>query len=149
MFPSGFFVIHDATACGQNNVTAMRTREREGIRFQFSGRCNGRLDDATNIVFGMLDLPKLTGRQQIVGPLLNIVDWHVEAWWDDTALVKTTGQIDNDFAGTVIVDNFEFADVAVLHHHSQELDDNLRAWAQQNLTFATFLSIVDALQGIG
>ena len=52
---------------------------------------------------------------------------------DDSALVETSGEIDNDFATSVIVDDLELADVAVLHHDGQETGDHLRRGAEQDL----------------
>lgn len=49
----------------------------------------------------------------------------------------------------MIVDDLELANVAVLHHHRQELDDDLGAGPQQHLALAALLRIVDALEGIG
>lgn len=93
--------------------------------------------------------PELTRWQQIVGPFLNVVDWNIEAWRDNTAFVEAAGQVDDNFAGTMVVDDFEFTNVTMFHHDSQKFDDDFGAWAQQNLAFATFLSVVDAFQGIG
>lgn len=93
--------------------------------------------------------PELTRRQQIVGPLLDVVDRHIEARRDDAALVQATGQVDHHLAGPMVVDDLELADVAVLHHHRQELDDDLGARAQQHLALAALLRIVDALERIG
>lgn len=93
--------------------------------------------------------PELTGREQVVGPLLNVDDGHIEPGGDDSALVQATGQVDNDLAGPVVVDDLELANVAVLHHDRQELDDHLGAGTQQDLSLAALLSVVNALEGIG
>jgi len=98
---------------------------------------------------GEHNVAKLTGGQQIIGPLLDVVDGHIETGRDDAALVEATGQVDHDLAGAMIVDDLELADVAVLHHHGEELDDHLGAGTQQHLALATLLRVVDALQGIG
>ena len=37
----------------------------------------------------------------------------------------------------------------MFHHDSQEFDDDFGAWSDQNLTFTTFLSIVDWVKSIG
>ena len=59
----------------------------------------------------------MTRRQKVVGPLLNVADTDIKSGGDDTDFVQTTGQIDNNFAATVIVDFLEFADISVLHHN--------------------------------
>ena len=63
------------------------------------------------------NLPELTRRQKVVGPLLNVADTDIKSGGDDTDFVQTTGQIDNNFAAAVIVDFLEFADISVLHHN--------------------------------
>ena len=45
----------------------------------------------------------------------------------------------------MVVDAFEFADVAVLHHHRQELDDYFGIGADEDLPLATLLGVVDRL----
>lgn len=70
-------------------------------------------------------LPKLTRWQQVLGPGLNLVQDNVESWGNDTTLVEATVQVDNDFASSVIIDNFELTDVTVLHHDGQEFNDDL------------------------
>ena len=89
------------------------------------------------------DVPELTRGQQVVGPLLDVGDSNVKPGRDDATLVESAGEIDDDFAATVVVDDFELADVAVLHHHSQEMGDHLRRGAKENLSLSTLLSIVD------
>lgn len=37
----------------------------------------------------------------------------------------------------------------MFHHNGQEFDDNFGAWSDQHLAFATFLSVVDRVKGIG
>jgi len=67
---------------------------------------------------------ELPGGQEVVCPLFVVPDSNVEAWHDDADLVDASGQVDDDLATTVVVDNLELADVAVLHHHGQESDDD-------------------------
>lgn len=98
---------------------------------------------------GQNNITELTGGQQIVGPLFNVVNGNIETGRDDTALVQATGEVDNNLAGTVVIDDFEFANVTMFHHDSQELDDDFGARAEEDLTFATLFSVVNAFQGIG
>jgi hypothetical protein len=57
---------------------------------------------------------ELTGREQGYDPLLDLVDCHVEPWGDDAALVEASIQLDYDLLRAVIVDDFEFANVALI-----------------------------------
>jgi hypothetical protein len=53
----------------------------------------------------------LTGRKQVGGPLLEIGKLDVETGGDNTALVDTTDELDNDLAGTVVINLLELANV--------------------------------------
>lgn len=135
MFSSGLLVVHDSTAGGQHDVTKTCKQINRISK--------------TNKIPITENSPELTGRQQIVGPLFNVVDRHIETGRNDSAFVQATGQIDDNLAGSMIVDDLELANVSMLHHDRQELDDHLRAGTEQHLTLAAFLGIVDALQGVG
>ena len=109
---SGFFVVHNTSRGGQNDVT------------------------------------KLSGWQQVFSPLFNVSNLDVESWGNDTTLVQSTVQLDNDLTGSVVVDVFEFTNVAVLLHDLQELDDDLGRWSDQDLTLTGLFGVVDGVQSI-
>ena len=79
------------------------------------------------------DSPELPGWQEVVGPLLVIPDSDVEPGHDDADLVDSASQVDDDLATTVVVNDLELADVAVLHHDGQEPHHYLGAGTQQHL----------------
>jgi hypothetical protein len=58
------------------------------------------------------DVAELTRRKQSRAVLLEVADMNVEAGRDDAALVDTAGQVDNDLARAVVVDDLELANVA-------------------------------------
>lgn len=97
---------------------------------------------------GEHDVTKLAGREQIGDPLLNLVDADVEPRGDDTALVETADEVDDDLARAVIINDLELTDVPVALHDLQELDDDLRRWAQQDLALSALLRVGQGLQGI-
>lgn len=97
---------------------------------------------------GQDDVTKLSGRQQVVGPSLNVLDLHVESWRNDTTLVQSTGQLNNNLTRSVVVDVLKLTDVAVLLHNLEELDDHLGRRSDQHLTLAGLLSVVDGVQGV-
>jgi hypothetical protein len=82
---------------------------------------------------GEHQLTELAGRKQVGSQLLNLVQGHVESGRDDTALVQTTEQVDDNLAASVIIDNLEVTNVSVLLHNLQKLDDNLGARTDENL----------------
>ncbi len=87
----------------------------------------------------------MTGWQQVLGPGFDFVEDNVESWGNDTTFVEAAVQVDNDFTSSVIIDNFKFANVAVLHHDGQELNNDLGAWSQQDLTLVSLLGVGDGL----
>ena len=57
------------------------------------------------------DTEATSGEEQ-VDPRLDLVDLNVISWRDNASLVQTTVELNNDLSRTVVVDDFEFADVA-------------------------------------
>lgn len=91
---------------------------------------------------------ELTGWEKVGGPFINLVDADVESWRDDTTLVQTTVQFNDDLASSVVIDDFEFTNVSVFHHNLKKLDDDLGGWSDQDLSLATLFSIADIFQSI-
>ena len=56
-------------------------------------------------------MAELPGREEVGDPLVDLPDGDVEAGGDDTALVDTAGQVDDDLVATVVVDDLELTDV--------------------------------------
>jgi hypothetical protein len=53
-----------------------------------------------------------TGRHESVHPVFDLVERDVESGGDDTALVDSTIELDDDLSRTVVIDVFEFVNVA-------------------------------------
>jgi hypothetical protein len=92
---------------------------------------------------------KLTRGENVCGPAFEVAEGNVESGRDDSTLIDSAEQFDNDLARAMIVDHFKFADVAALLHELEEFDQNLRAGSKQNLTLAFAFGVQDALQGVG
>ncbi len=56
-----------------------------------------------------------TCREQQVDPVFNLCDLHVVAGRNHTSLVQTTVELYDNLSGSVIVDNFELANVACIN----------------------------------
>jgi hypothetical protein len=67
---------------------------------------------------------ELTGRQKVVFPLLHLVFLDIKARADNGALVQTTEQVNNNFAGSVVINNFEFANVTWRQQLIEGFDNN-------------------------
>ncbi|KAF1763329.1 hypothetical protein GCK72_011595 [Caenorhabditis remanei] len=79
---------------------------------------------------GKDEVSELTGWKKSVGVLLQVVKTDVESWRDDGGLVETSGEVDDDLSGAVVVDDLELSDVSVLHHDGQEADDDLEEFIE-------------------
>ena len=77
------------------------------------------------LVGGQDNVTELSGWEDIVDELLEVLELKVESWGDDTALVKSSVEVNDDLSGSTIINDFEFVDVSVLLHLSEELDDDL------------------------
>lgn len=97
---------------------------------------------------GQDNVTELSGWQQVVSPSLDVTNLDVESWGDDTTLVQSTGQLNNDLTGSVVIDVLELTDVTVLLHNLQELDDDLRGWSDQDLTLTGLFGVVDGVQSV-
>lgn len=72
---SGFFMVHDTSRGGQDDVT------------------------------------ELSGWQQVGSPFFNVTNLNVKSWGNNTTLVQSTVQLDDNLTRSVVVNVFEFANV--------------------------------------
>jgi len=79
------------------------------------------------------DIAELSGWKNLVNKFLEILQFEVESWRDDTALVKSTIQVNNNLTISGIINDLEGINVTMLLHDSKELDDNLGDWSDHNL----------------
>lgn len=61
---------------------------------------------------GQNEVTELARGQQVVGPLLDLVNSNVEARRDNGSLVQAAEEVNNNLSGTVVIDNFELTNVA-------------------------------------
>jgi hypothetical protein len=61
---------------------------------------------------GENDVTELTGRKQLDDPLLELGKADVVPWGDNTALVQTAIELNDNLAGPVVIDFGEFPDEA-------------------------------------
>ena len=77
---------------------------------------------------------ELSRGEDLVNKVLEVLELEVETGRDNTALVKTSVELNNNFAISSIIDNFELVDVTVLLHDTEELDQSLGDGSQDNLS---------------
>ena len=86
-----------------------------------------------SLVGGKDDESELSGWEDSWNELLEVLELEVESWGNDTALVQSSVKFNDDLSGSGIIDDFKVADVTMLLHASEELDDNLGHWSKENL----------------
>lgn len=67
---------------------------------------------------------------------------------DHPALVQPAVELDDDLARAVVVDKLKLADVALFEHHREELDDDFRGRAEEDLALAALLGVGERLEGV-
>ncbi len=85
------------------------------------------------LVSGEDNNAELTGGKDSGGELLEILEGEIETGGDNTALVQTTVQVDDDLASASVIDDLELVDVAVSLHDLKELDEDLGDGSKDNL----------------
>ena len=125
---------------------------------------------------GQNDVTERTSGEEQVDPVFDLGQLDVESGRDDSGLVDTTVELNDDLARSVVVNLLELLDVAyrrlfsgsvfifhqiisveissvykltVLLHDSQESDNDLGGRTDENLTLSTLLSVVDVVEAIG
>jgi hypothetical protein len=86
-----------------------------------------------SLVGGKDEESELSGWEDSVGELLESSLSDGESWGDDSALVDSSVQVNNNLSTTSIIDDLEVVDVASLLHLNQELNDDLGDWSKDNL----------------
>jgi len=71
------------------------------------------------------DMSELSGGEDVVSPFLEIRDRNIVTRRDNTAFVDSSNEFNDDLLRSVVIDDFEFTDVSVLLHDSEELEENL------------------------
>jgi len=94
------------------------------------------------------DVTELTRWEKLDDPLLEITEADVVSWGDDTSLVESAVQLNDNLAGSVVIDLLELANVTVLLHDTEELDDDLGGRTDQNLSLSGLLGVVDGIERI-
>jgi len=97
---------------------------------------------------GQDHVSELTGGQELDDPLLEIAETNIVAGGNDTGLVETAVELNHNLAASMIIDFFELADVTVLLHDAEELDDDLGGRADQDLSLPRLLGVVDGVECI-
>ena len=72
----------------------------------------------------------------------------IESGGNHAALVDAADELHDNLSCSVVVNDLQVTNVAVLLHHLQELDDDLGVGPDQDLSLSTLLGIHDVVQAI-
>ena len=92
---------------------------------------------------------ELSWWQNVTCPLFKVGQGQVIAGTDNSALVDSADEFDDNFLGAVIIDNLKLPDVAVGLHEFEELDDEFGDGSDEDLFFAFPFGVDDGLEAIG
>ena len=76
---------------------------------------------------------ELTGWKDSVREVLEVSELEIEVGGDNSALVESSVEVDADLSTTSVINDFVFANVAVLLHDAEEFDQSLGDWSKDNL----------------
>lgn len=65
-----------------------------------------------SLVGGQDDVSELSGWQDLVQDLLVVLELDIKPWGDDSALVDSSVELNDDFAVSLIINDFEFTNVS-------------------------------------
>ena len=94
-------------------------------------------------------MSELSGWEDAVGPFFEVVESHIISRTDNSALVDSADQLNNNLLGSVVIDDLELSDIAIGLHNPKELDDELRDGSDEDLLFSFSLSVDDCPETIG
>ena len=94
------------------------------------------------------DVTELPGREELRLPLLELVQLDVEPRADSDALVEPAKKVDDDLSAPVVINDLKFANIATMHHHLEELDDDFAARPDEDLALTPALGVCDGLEGV-
>lgn len=97
---------------------------------------------------GQHNVTELTRGQEVADPLFHLGQLDVVARADDATLVDATNELDNNLVASVVINDLKVSNVAVLLHHLEELDNDLRGGSDQNLPLAGGLGVTNRVQGV-
>ncbi|KND96222.2 40s ribosomal protein s22 [Candidozyma auris] len=60
------------------------------------------------------NITESSSRQQVVSPSLNILNLDVKSWGNDTTLVQSTSQSNNNLTRSVVINVFKLTNVALM-----------------------------------
>ena len=75
------------------------------------------------------DETETSGGEKQVHPVLNLIGLDVEAGGDDPSLVEPAVELNNDFAGTVVINDFKLSDIAFKSRNASVV--HKKRWSKQ------------------
>jgi hypothetical protein len=98
---------------------------------------------------GENEMSELSGGEDVVGPLFEVGEEDVVPGRDDSALIDSSDELNDDLLASVVIDDLKLTDVVVLLHDAEEFDQNLGDRLEDDLFFSLALGIDDSAKGVG
>ena len=93
-------------------------------------------------------MSELSGWQDGVGPLFEIAQSEVVSGGDDSDFVDSAQKLNDDFLGSMVIDDLEFSDIAVLLHDFQESQKYFGRRSDYHLFLSLSFGVDDSLEAI-
>ena len=93
-------------------------------------------------------MTELSWGQDVAGPLLEVLEGQIVSRTDNTALVNSADQLNDDLLWSVVVNDLELSDVAVHLHEFKELDDQFRDGSDEDLLLSFSFSVDDGSETV-
>ena len=97
---------------------------------------------------GEQEIAKLSRGKEVFDPGLDSGNLDIESGGNDTTLVKTAIQLDDNLAGPMVIYFLKFIYVSMLLHHLQHSYDHTAAWSYYHLSLPPLFGVVYCLQAI-
>jgi len=97
---------------------------------------------------GENDVTELTRWKELDDPFLEVRQANVISGGDDTSLVQAAVQLNDNLARAVVIDLLEFANITMLLHDTEKLDNDLGAGSDQDLALSGLFGVVDGVERI-
>ena len=100
------------------------------------------------LVSGDHHVSKLPTWQDAVGPFFKIRQSKIVSWGDYSTFVDSTNELNDNFLGAMIINDFKLSNISMLLHKPKELNDHFRDGSNENLLFAFSFSIDNSFEAV-
>lgn len=100
------------------------------------------------LVGGDDEMAELSGGQNAIGPLLEVSEGEVITGRDDSTFVDSADEFDDDFLGSVIIDDLKLSNISVDLHELEESDDEFGSRSDLDLLLSLPFGVDDSPEAV-